>query len=607
MGQARRRSTVPILLLLSLVLTSMLHPSFSAHTLPAGPISQVFDRAAQEFDVPEVLLKAICYMEGRLSNYGGSPSVDNGFGCMHLVQNNNADILGRAARELKVDQNLLKRELAANIRGGAAILRDYARQLSSGHTLPGKLADWYGAIAAYSNATTLTTALMYADEVYKIINQGFTANAEDNEIISLVPQKVHPNTSTAAKVKPTATNQLPRGCRKDDQVDYPSATDCLLPPSTFDCNQVKKDKPCTYESADRPDDLAINLIVIHDIEGSAPSALNVLQNPQRESSIHYIVDSDGTIYQMLPETAIAYHAGNYWYNQHSIGIEHAGYDAAGFRWYNATEYLASAKLTAYLVKKYAIPLDHAHILSHGTIPSPSATGLPNHVDPGPYWLWNYYLNLIHQQGVALADQPLLQNSITLSPKSSQRPFGTQGRETSANFNFFYLYRDPDTRSARIPQQGSSSDITDVTSSIEPALSYYYLAKARDAGGSGAIMYKIWYGVMDQAHAAKPSRFTHGRLVWLAVPPGAGKEGSGTLLKLNGSKSNTALIYGRPPSTDTDKNDSYKLGDAPNGSHFVSAYSVLDDDGQTLWYEVNYNHRQGWVPESEATVVDLADG
>lgn len=600
------KSTVFALLAFFVTLTSCAHSLSPARAATSGPINEAFERAARESGVPIAILKAICYMEGRLSDYGGSPSADNGFGCMHLVQNDSGDILGHVARELKVDQKRLKQDLATNIRGGATALRDYAHGVSPSHILPRRLADWYGTVAAYSNATTRQTALMYADAVYKILNQGFAAQAENQETITLLPQKVHPNTVTAASIQGTKTGLFPKGCKKDNQVDYPAAINCIVPANIFDCNQVKEKQPCTYESAERPDDLAINLIVIHDIEGTALSALNVLQNPRRSSSVHYIVDSDGTVYQMVPETAIAYHAGNYWYNQHSIGIEHAGYDAAGYRWYNATEYLASARLTAYLLKKYAIPLDHAHIVSHGTIPSPSATALPNHVDPGPYWLWNYYFNLIAQQGVPSPPQLALRNSIILKPRSDQHPYGTQGKETQGNFNFFYLYTEPNTRSARIPQQGNRSDITDVTNSIEPALSYYYLAKARDAGGSGATMYKIWYGETDQAHAAKPSRFAHARLVWLAVPPGAGKEGYGTLLRLESGTKSKALIYGRPPSTDTDKHDTYKLGDAPDGSLFISAYSVLDDSGQTLWYEINYNHRQGWVPESEVSVVDPTD-
>src|SRR5947209_2522246 len=131
-------------------------------------VTQAFTQASQESGVPADILEAICYMEGRLGNNGGNPSIDNGFGCMHLVKNDNADTLDRAPRALNVSVNQLKQDVSLNIRGGAAILRDDALQLSSTRSLPTSLAGWYGATAAYSSATVHSTALMYADAVYHI-------------------------------------------------------------------------------------------------------------------------------------------------------------------------------------------------------------------------------------------------------------------------------------------------------------------------------------------------------------------------------------------------------------------------------------------------------
>ena len=447
-----------------------------AHTGMPGPLGQAFEQAAHEFNVPSTLLEAICYMEGRLSDQDGDPSVDNGFGCMHLIKNRRGDTLDRAASELKLSVEQLKFDLPDNVRGGAAILRDDALQLSNAHSLPDNLNNWYGAVAAYSASTTRSTALMYANDVYKILRRGFRAPTDNGEIITLAPQTVHPNMMTADSVR--GTGDLPIGCALDNNVDYAGAVDCILPPQNFDCNVTPQNAPCTYESAQHPNDYAIDQIAVHDIEGTALSALDVFQDPNSGASIQYIVDSDGTIYQALRETDIGYHVGNYWYNQHSIGIENAGYDATGYRWYNATEYLASAKLVAYLLQKYHLPLDHAHVVAHGTVPSPSSTTTPNHVDPGPYWLWDYYFGLIHQQGVPFPASGTTAQIIMLQPQSDQLPSGPQGRETRANFVFFYLYNGPSTRSGRIVQQGRSSDITDVTNSVEPGNSYYYVEIGR---------------------------------------------------------------------------------------------------------------------------------
>src|SRR5579872_1053075 len=562
----------------------------------AGSLTLVFDQAAQESGVPSSILKAVCYMEGRLSNHGGSPSIDNGYGCMHLVKNRQGDTLDRAARELGVDVARLKLDMPTTIRGGAVILRDYALQLSRTHHLPGSLAGWYGAIAAYSNATTRSTALLYADEVYKILNHGFIAQAETGETITLAPQSVVPDKATAATIK--GGNHLPSGCSNDHKVDYPGAIDCILNPSIYDCNVVPPGNPCTYQSANRPYDFAIEQVVIHDIEGTAQDALNVFQDVNSGVSVHYIVDSDGTVYQVVHEKDIAYHAGNFWYNEHSVGIEHAGFDATGWQWYNATEYLASAKLTAYLLQKYHIPLDRGHVVAHGTIPTPFLSVGPNHVDPGPYWLWDYYLRLIHQQGVPYPTGGFNNNIITLHHRTDQRPFGKNGTETPANFNFFYLYIGPSTSSGLIPQQGDGTDVTDVTDNVEPGMSYYYLAKVKDPAGTGDTMYEIWYGEEDHAHDPTPSLFANAKLAWLAVPPDTAFEGQGTIVILTTSHGKKAPISGRPTTNGT----MYYIGNAPNNSVFVSAYTVIEDGTTNLWYEINYNHRQAWVPASEVTVM-----
>src|SRR5579883_412381 len=103
------------------------------HARPAAPLSvnQAFTQASQATGVPVELLKAICYMEGRISNNNGEASIDNGFGCMHLVKNQNFDTLDKAADELGVSVPKLKLDLATNILGGAHILRDDALQLSA--------------------------------------------------------------------------------------------------------------------------------------------------------------------------------------------------------------------------------------------------------------------------------------------------------------------------------------------------------------------------------------------------------------------------------------------------------------------------------------------
>lgn len=631
LSRVRNRTALNIFFVL-VVLTALIagytitqtlaHTTSSATSLSAN---QTFTQAAQETGVPVELLKAICYAEGRLSNNGGEASIDNGFGCMGLVKNQNADTLDKAAKDLNVSVNQLKQDLDTNIRGGAYVLRDEALQLSS--TPPASLADWYGAVAQYSGVSSHALALMYADNVYKVIQQGFSSSTDSGEAVTLAAESVKPNTATAAGVMHASATSLPSGCKNDGNVDYPGAIDCILTPvTTFDCNYPQSPSDCNYTGSDRPNSCTVDYsttdivttqpckvdqVVIHDTEGDLASALSVFQCPGTnsttcgQSSVQYIIDTDGKVYQVVREHDIAYHDGNFWSNMHSIGIEHVGFDATGYKWYNTTQYQASAKLTAYLLKKYNIPLDHSHIISHGTVPASTLAAGPNHVDPGPYWLWDYYLNLISQDGggtyITNSGPP---NTITLHPASDQHPDGSNGTETTANFNFFNLYKGPSTKSGYIPEQGNGGDITDVSYSVEADISYYFVAKQNDAAGTHTTMYEIWYGEEDQVHNSKSSYFADGKLAWLAVPWGGGVEGaptglthSSTRVVLYSPSGGTVSIYSRPVS-----NSQYVIGGAPAGAVFTTALTVTEDNASTIWFEINFNHRQAWIPASEVSPI-----
>ena len=268
------------------------------------------------------------------------------------------------------------------------MLRADAISLSSGHQVPATLGGWYGAIAEYSGARH-DIAVMYADQVYRILRNGLTATAPTGEVVQIAPTAVTPDRATASSVATTAL-ALPANCTSNPGTDYAPAYNCIVPASYAGV---------TYDTANRPSDLPLVAITVHDTEETLANTIAIFWNQSKGVSVHYVVDTDGTVYQCLHEKDVAFQNGNFWYNQRTIGIEDVGVDATGYQWYNATEYLGSAKLAAYLLTKYGIPLDHEHVMSHGTTPAPSLGSSPNHVDPGPYWLWDYYLGLINQQGV----------------------------------------------------------------------------------------------------------------------------------------------------------------------------------------------------------------
>ena len=71
--------------------------------------------------------------------------------------------------------------------------------------------------------------------------------------------------------------------------------------------------------------------------------------------------------QCVRNEDIAWHAGWWDTNTHSIGIEHAGY-IDNPDWFTKSMYHSSAKLSAWCCKEYEIPIDRKHIIGHDEVP-----------------------------------------------------------------------------------------------------------------------------------------------------------------------------------------------------------------------------------------------
>ncbi|MEE1927371.1 N-acetylmuramoyl-L-alanine amidase [Streptomyces sp. TRM 70351] len=167
-------------------------------------------------------------------------------------------------------------------------------------------------------------------------------------------------------------NEVPR---KPGEVDYPGA-DWVAASSQ------------NWRLASRPLDFAIDRVVVHVIQGSYATALDVFQNPLHRAATHYVVrTSDGRVAQTVRELDVAYHAGNRSYNERSIGIEHEGFVDRPEDFTDGM-YRASARLTADICDRYSIPKDREHIVGHNEVPG------ADHTDPGPHWDWERYLRMV---------------------------------------------------------------------------------------------------------------------------------------------------------------------------------------------------------------------
>jgi N-acetyl-anhydromuramyl-L-alanine amidase AmpD len=142
---------------------------------------------------------------------------------------------------------------------------------------------------------------------------------------------------------------------------------------------------------------SIRWIVIHATEGSFAGTVAWLRNPASHASANFVIARDGAIAELVAKRDIAWHAGNWAVNRKSVGIEHVGItgNPAGF---TGREYRASAHLAAYIARTSLMPIDREHIIGHSQVPDPTdpllGGGIDNHTDPGRYWNWRRYLQLV---------------------------------------------------------------------------------------------------------------------------------------------------------------------------------------------------------------------
>jgi N-acetylmuramoyl-L-alanine amidase len=163
-----------------------------------------------------------------------------------------------------------------------------------------------------------------------------------------------------------------------------------------------------YSVFDRPQDFPVDMIVIHDIEGTYASAIATFQNPQRAGSAHYVIGKYGQIAQMVLEKNVAWHAGNWDYNTRAIGIEHEGYAGTDGSFTSAM-YQASAHLIASICSRWGVRIDRTHVIGHNQVPDPNNPNLyggsDHHWDPGPYWHWTNYIYFGQHYANALKSPP----------------------------------------------------------------------------------------------------------------------------------------------------------------------------------------------------------
>ncbi|WP_162451419.1 N-acetylmuramoyl-L-alanine amidase [Phytoactinopolyspora mesophila] len=385
-------------------------------SLPQG-LDTAFDRAARDHDVPRDLLVALAQS---LSAAQDGASAYGGHGVMQLVDGTGADTLGMAAELTGQPEARLRENTAANVYGAAALLRSLADDAGLDEAGRARVEAWYEPVVEYTGIPDLAVARMQADAVYAALAGGVTNGGAEARLTTAQAHATPPEVSAAAPpVQPM-------------NAEYPQARWVAAHSSN-------------YRVANRPNDHAIDRVVIHTAQGTYAGTISWFQNSSSNVSAHYVVrSSDGQVTQMVRHKDVGWHVGSS--NNRSIGIEHEGW-VDNSSWYTEQMYRSSAALTRYICNRHGLPLNRAHIVGHNEIPDAT------HTDPGRHWDWDRYMSYVR-------DDSERWRIVVDNDQSGFKASGNWARATASGYGGTHHHAKPVQQSdvawfhARIPSTGS---------------------------------------------------------------------------------------------------------------------------------------------------------
>lgn len=137
---------------------------------------------------------------------------------------------------------------------------------------------------------------------------------------------------------------------------------------------------------ERPPGVVVDAVVIHYTDLPLAESLEILRSPDHPASTHYVITRDGALFQLVPESKRAWHAGvshlagRDRVNDFSIGIDlvfEPGIDAG----YTERQYEVLLKLLDGIRTRH--PIDPALVTGHEDVALPPG----RKQDPGPLFDW----------------------------------------------------------------------------------------------------------------------------------------------------------------------------------------------------------------------------
>ncbi|NLX22136.1 MAG: PEGA domain-containing protein, partial [Phycisphaerae bacterium] len=285
------------------------------------------------------------------------PTVDYGYGIMHLVDNSDSQTLILAAKLTDYSVEQLMTDPIANIRGGAAVIAHCAAATVG---QPQALEDYWEALKSFSGLNPEVQAKQAA-AYYQVLAEGASA---DN------------NLGMQIELAAEAVDLSAIGTEDDDlaveSTDYGPAI----------WNAADSSNYSTSRGA------SIDRWVNHWVgTGTYAGAISWFKNPASNVSAHFVIrKSDGQLTQMVRIAHKAWHCGNW--NSRSIGIEHEATPSNPWPTDSSAPMLVvSATACRHFCDAYGMPKTRTYVVGHNEVPG-SSTSCPG---PMP---WTTYMNLV---------------------------------------------------------------------------------------------------------------------------------------------------------------------------------------------------------------------
>ncbi|MBN1491261.1 MAG: N-acetylmuramoyl-L-alanine amidase, partial [Phycisphaerae bacterium] len=327
-------------------------------------LEAAFEQAAIDYGVPAVILRAVAFVESRWIHTG--PTIDGGYGIMHLVDNDGSQTLDEAATLTGYTVDELKADAIANIRGFAALLAAYAANTVGE---PATIEDYYQALKLASGLH-VDVQHKQAAEYYRVIAEGVEATNSLGMTIVLEPTPVNLDSGPGLVGGPVQQPEVIMS------TDYGPAI----------WNPADSSNYSTSRGA------AIDRWVNHWVGvGTYAGAISWFKNPASNVSAHFVIrKSDGELTQMVRIAYKAWHCG-YW-NSRSIGIEHEATPSNPWPTSSSAPMLVvSATACRYFCNLYGMPKTRTYVVGHNEVPYSSTSC------PGPL-PWSTYMDLVNSGG-----------------------------------------------------------------------------------------------------------------------------------------------------------------------------------------------------------------